>query len=121
MPAKKFPPLPRHIHEPVSLAIGGVIRERRERRGWTLTQLAARCGLTRQMLVFIETQERLATIESLGRIARALGVRGSALLARAERRAARWPVRCQKCNYSCIADGWVKWWNCPRARNLPAH
>lgn len=121
MSLKKFHTLPRHIREPASLALGGVIRDQRERRGWTLARLAAQSGMTRQMLVFIESHERLATIETLGRIGRALGVPGSTMLARAERRAARWPSRCQQCNYRCIENGRLKWLNDRRGCIRPAH
>jgi hypothetical protein len=41
MSDKRFIPLPRDIREPASLALGGVLREWRLRRGLSLTQLAA--------------------------------------------------------------------------------
>lgn len=112
-------PLPRNIREPASLALGGVIRERRVQHGWSLTQLAARSRLSRQMLSFIETHRRIATTETLERIGRALGVAGSELLRLAERRAARWPARCRGCNYSCVARGRLKWWNARRGCTRP--
>jgi len=107
----KFDPIPRSLAEPASLALAGVIREYRQRQGWSLNQLAARSSLSRQMLSFIEAHGRLPTTDTLERIGRALGVAGSRLLAIAEWRAARWPARCQKCNYGCMAQGRLKWWN----------
>lgn len=69
--------LSRNIREPASLALAGVLRERRERHGWTLDELAARSGLSRQMLGYIELHQRTATTETVGRIGRALGEPGN--------------------------------------------
>ena len=103
--------LPRHIREPATLALAGIIRERREQRGWSLNQLAARSRLSRQMLSFIVNHKRVTTTETLERIGQALGIAGAALLEAAERRAARWPACCRGCNYSCVERGGLKWWN----------
>ena len=111
MPARTFRALPRHIREPASLALGGIIREERQRRNWSASELAARSGLSRQMILFLESHQRLATVETIERIGRALGVAGSGLVAQAEERAARWPDDCQGCNYSCVEGGHLKWWN----------
>jgi transcriptional regulator with XRE-family HTH domain len=121
MPARKFHPLPRSIRDPASLALAGIIREWRERRGWSLSELAARSRLSRQMLSFIETHRRIPSTDLLGRIGRALGIPGSELLRRAERRAARWPPRCRGCNYSCVECGRLVWWNALRGCLRPAH
>ena len=69
----------------------------RLRREWTPAELAARSGLKRQALLLIEPNQRLARIEKIERIGRALGMLGSRLLARAER-----------CHFWGIAvPGWV--------------
>ena len=86
MDLEKFSPLPRNIREPASLALGGVIRERRVQHGWSLTQLAARSRLSRQMLSFIETHRRIPTIDTAARISRAFGIPFSKLVAEAEGR-----------------------------------
>ncbi len=116
-----FQPLPRHLREPATLALAGIIRERRLERGWSLNQLAARSQLSRQMLSFIETHRRIATTETLQRIARALGTGGGSLLSFAERRAAHWPTKCHACNYSCVERGLLKWWNPRRGCVRPKH
>jgi transcriptional regulator with XRE-family HTH domain len=104
-------PLPRSIAEPASLTLAGVIRERREALGWSLTELAERARLSRQMVSFVETHRRVPSADVVLRLARALGARASDLFRQAERRAARWPAACQQCNYSCVDRGRLKWWN----------
>lgn len=98
-----------------------IIRERRMERGWSLSQLAARSQVSRQMLSFIETHRRVATTDTLQRIAHALGIGGSTLLQFAEQRAADWPVQCHACNYSCVEHGGLKWWNPRRGCVRPRH
>jgi transcriptional regulator with XRE-family HTH domain len=116
-----FQPFPRHIREPVTLALAGIIHEQRIQRGWSLNQFAARSHLSRQMLSFIESHQRVATTETLQRIAVALGMKSSALIRSAERRALRWPVKCRGCNYSCVERGLLKWWNPRRGCVRPKH
>jgi transcriptional regulator with XRE-family HTH domain len=77
-------PVPRTELEPVCVALAEVIRERRVQAGFSLGQLAVRTGLSRQMLSYVETGRRVPSVDSLARIARAFGVRGSRLLAEAE-------------------------------------
>jgi transcriptional regulator with XRE-family HTH domain len=98
-PPPNFKPIRRSIREPASLALAGVLREWRLRWGWTLGKLAEVSGIKRHGISLIETNQRNARIETAERIGRALGVLGSQLLWLAERRAARWPTQCQKCNY----------------------
>ena len=121
MPPKKFLPLPRHIREPIVYLLGGIIRELREQQGLTPAALASRSGIRRQGLILIESNKRLARIETVERVGRALGIWGSVLLAMAERRAARLPAGCLKCNYCCFADGKLKWLNSSRGCTRPAH
>lgn len=106
-----FPATGSSLREPVCLALGGIIREERLRRGWTPAQLAARSGLQRQTINFLENHQRLARIETAERIGRAFGIWGSGLLALAEQRARQWPAPCQRCNNCCIEGGRHKWWN----------
>jgi transcriptional regulator with XRE-family HTH domain len=78
--------LPRSSLEPVCPALAVVIRQRREARGWSLNRLAKLTCLSRHMIAFIESNERVPTIDTVARIARAFGVRCSRLVAEAERR-----------------------------------
>jgi transcriptional regulator with XRE-family HTH domain len=77
--------LPRTSLEPVCGALAGVIRRQRTARGWSLNELAARTRLSHPMIRYIETRERIPTIDTVARISRALGVPCSQLLAEAER------------------------------------
>ena len=72
-------PLPRTSLEPVCDAMAAVIRQRRERAGLSLSQLAERTRLSRQMLSFVESGERIPTIDTAARISRALDMRLSRL------------------------------------------
>jgi len=80
------PPIPRMSLEPVCGALAAVIRRRRERAGLSLNQLAARTRLSRPMIRFIETNERIPTIDTVARISRAFGIPFSKLVAEAEGR-----------------------------------
>jgi len=97
--------------DPVSLALAGVIRERRERAGLTIYALAKRAGLSWQGLKNIENHCRNLSIPTLKCLGEGLGVKGSLLFWLAERRAARWPERCRICNYCCITHGRLMWLN----------
>lgn len=66
-------------------AVAAVIRQRRERAGLSLNQLAEQTRLSRQMLSFVESGERIPTIDTAARICRAFGMRLSRLVAEAER------------------------------------
>ena len=119
MPAQKFTPFQRHIRAPASLALGGIIREQRELRGWSLGELARRSGLSRQGLFLTEAHQRGLLTDSVERIGWALGMAGSALLALAEERVARWPAGCRTCNNCCIEGGRLLWWNPLRGCTRP--
>lgn len=108
MSARKFNPLPRTIRGPVSLALAGIIREERERRGWTLGELARRSGLTRHGLFLAENRNGALLTETVERIARAFGMLYSQLVQLAEDRVAQWLPECADCNYSCIEFGQLK-------------
>lgn len=59
---------------------GDRIRKLREQRGWSLQDLAERCHLSRTFLHDIEKRGKAPSIESLERIAQALGVSTAYLL-----------------------------------------
>jgi len=60
------------------------IRVEREARGWSLTELAERSGVSRAMINKVERGESSPTATLLGRLSGALGLTMSTLLARAE-------------------------------------
>ncbi|MBN1674443.1 MAG: helix-turn-helix domain-containing protein [Kiritimatiellae bacterium] len=66
--------------------IGARIRRLRKRQGRTLQQVADLCGFTKSLLCKIETGKTIPPIATLSRIADALGVKPSDLLAEAEAR-----------------------------------
>ena len=79
-------PLPRSSLEPVCFALADVIRQRRETSGLSLNRLAELTCLSRQMISFVETNERVPTIDTVARIGRAFGVPCSRLVVEAEAR-----------------------------------
>lgn len=60
------------------------LRAEREARGWSLTDMAQRSGVSRAMVSKVERAEASPTAALLGRLSGALGLTLSALLARAE-------------------------------------
>jgi transcriptional regulator with XRE-family HTH domain len=58
----------------VARTIGDRVRQGRNRRGWTLDQLAERCGVSRRMLVSIEQGSANPSIATLLLISGALGI-----------------------------------------------
>lgn len=66
--------------EPDDPRIGPVVRELRERRGWTLRELARRSGLSVSLISEVERDLVNPSVASLNRLARALGVRIGDLL-----------------------------------------
>lgn len=105
MASQTFSPLKNGKPEPVSLVLGAIIREERRRRGWTQTQLADISGVRRQSLDPIENGGTRPRVETNQRLARAFGIPGSELEARAEQRVAGWPTMCARCSYFCISGG----------------
>ena len=66
-------------------ALAAEMRSIREQRGVSQEKLAETCGLHRTYISLLERSLRSPTVDVLERIAIALGVRSSTLLARAER------------------------------------
>lgn len=60
-------------------SVGAAIRELRQRHGLTIAQVSEQSGISRGMLSKIETGQTSAGMDSLARIARALGVSMSML------------------------------------------
>ena len=65
-------------------ALGRAVRALREQAGLSQEQLADRCGLHRTYVGGIERGERNVSFSNLLKLARALGVQPSGLLANAE-------------------------------------
>jgi len=74
----------RHV-SPDHEALGRAVRRLREASELSQEELAARCGLHRTYVGGIERGERNVSFGNLLKLARALGVRPSTLLADAER------------------------------------
>lgn len=65
-------------------AFGDVVRAVREQRGWSQERLAAEASLHRTYIGSVERGERNITLSSIWKIAKALRLEPSALLARVE-------------------------------------
>ena len=70
-------------------ALAGVLQEERERVGLSQTELAARAGLSRPHVGYLETLQRQPSVESLKRLALVFGTTVSDLTGRAEEAAAK--------------------------------
>ncbi len=68
--------------------VARLLREERQKQGLSLKVLAERAGLSRQMVSYVEQQERNPTLETLLRITNALGIRLADVIARASKVAA---------------------------------
>jgi transcriptional regulator with XRE-family HTH domain len=64
--------------------IAARVRLERESRGWTLTELAGRAGVSRAMIHKVERGESSPTAHLLGKLSGAFGLTMSTLMARAE-------------------------------------
>ena len=98
MSPNKSGSLPRKL---VNRALVGVIRRHRERLGLSLHQLADSCGLIRQMLGYVEDDQRNLSLESIESVAAPLGLTGSEMMFKAEGWLGRLPECCKKCNNVC--------------------
>lgn len=72
------------IEDNINQRISVRIRIERESRGWSLTELAERAGVSRAMIHKIERGESSPTATLLGRLSGAFGISMSTLIARAE-------------------------------------
>lgn len=69
--------------------LAGALRGLRERRGWSLAQLAEKSGVSRAMIHKVETGQSSPTATLLGRLSGAFGLTVSQLLIEAEGRGSR--------------------------------
>jgi transcriptional regulator with XRE-family HTH domain len=72
------------IMDDLDARLGHRLKLERERRGWSLTDLAERSGVSRAMINKVERGEASPTASLLGRLSGAFGLTLSALLARTE-------------------------------------
>lgn len=79
------------MREAVFAEVARILKEEREKRKLSLTVLAAQCGLSHQMVSFVERKMRNPTLDTLLRITGALGVSLPDVLRRAMR-----AVACRK-------------------------
>jgi transcriptional regulator with XRE-family HTH domain len=89
--------------------LGARIKLEREGRGWSLTDLAQRSGVSRAMINKVERGEASPTASLLGRLSGAFGLTLSALLARTEvNRAGRLVRADDQPRWSDPATGYVR-------------
>ena len=70
--------------------LGEVLRKARQDVGLTQEELAFRSSVTRNYISLLELNEKSPTVNTLSRIAKALGTRASILIARMERGSKRY-------------------------------
>lgn len=63
--------------------VARLIREERQRQNLSLNALAARAGLSRQMVTFVEREERNPSLDTVLRLSSALGIKFEKLLKQA--------------------------------------
>jgi transcriptional regulator with XRE-family HTH domain len=105
---------------PEQRALAGVIRRRRERRGWSLGKLAAESGVSRQMLGGVEDDQKNPSLATTSRIAAAFGIPLYQLHLEAYRWLNRQPACCRNCHYSCVRRGRPRWLNEARQCTRPS-
>lgn len=71
----------------MDVKVGPTIRKAREEAGLTQGELAERADLSRVYVTLLENGKKMPSIEVFGRVAGALGIKASRLLARAEKAA----------------------------------
>ena len=74
------------VDQQICTAVAHLLREERLKRNLSLNVLAAKAGLSYQIISYIERQMRTPKLDTLVRITSALGIELSDLLRRAERR-----------------------------------
>src|ERR1700757_518028 len=106
------------IVDSLDARIGARIRIERENRGWSLTDLAQRSGVSRAMINKIERGEASPTATLLGRLSGAFGLTLSTLLARAEHAGSRLLRAADQPPWQDPASGYVRRQVSPRS-DLP--
>ena len=73
--------------------LGAELRKAREAAGLTQEELAFQARVSRNYISLLELDQKSPTVQTLLRVAKAMGVRASALLARVEDEMQRRPAR----------------------------
>jgi transcriptional regulator with XRE-family HTH domain len=68
----------------VCSAVAHILRQERQKRGLTLAAVAARAGLSYQMVSFVEKETRNPTLDTLLRIAAALEIDPAKIICQAQ-------------------------------------
>ena len=89
-------------------ALAARLRRERERRGWSLGDLAERSGVSKAMISKIERGEASPTAALLGRLSGAFGLTLSAMLARAEAGRGRLARAAEQPSWQDPATGYVR-------------
>ncbi len=97
-----------NIIDDVNQCIASTIRQERETRSWSLTELANQAGVSRAMIYKIERGESSPTATLLGRIAGAFGISMSTLIARAEMQEGRLIQRSQQPVWQDPQSGYLR-------------
>jgi transcriptional regulator with XRE-family HTH domain len=71
-------------HQAICSQVARLLHEERVLQGLSLKTLAERAGLSRQMVSYVEQEERNPTLDTLLRISTALGVKLEELIAQAQ-------------------------------------
>jgi transcriptional regulator with XRE-family HTH domain len=77
-----------HLNQ-VCSQVARILREEREKRGLSMTVLAARAGLSRAMISFVEREIRNPSLETLLRIAHVLEMDLGKIITKANKSAAK--------------------------------
>jgi transcriptional regulator with XRE-family HTH domain len=97
------------IVDDLDARLGARIRQERESRGWSLTELAQRSGVSRAMINKVERGQASPTAALLGRLCGAFGLSLSTLLARTEAAAPRQVQRAEEqAQWRDPASGYVR-------------
>ena len=67
----------------VCSAVARLLREERERQFLSMSEVAGRAGLSQQMVSYVEREMRTPTIDTLFRLAQAMGLNPITLLTKA--------------------------------------
>ncbi|MFC7448756.1 helix-turn-helix domain-containing protein [Rhodococcus daqingensis] len=104
-----------HIVDDPTARIGARIRLEREGRGWSLSELADRSGVSRAMINKVERGESSPTATLLGRLSGAFALTISQLISRAEPQAGRVSRADDQPRWTDPATGYVRRQVSPRA------
>ena len=68
------------LRSKVCSAVARLLREERERQVLSMSEVAGRAGISQQMVSYVERELRMPTIDTLFRLAQAMGVNPIELL-----------------------------------------